>query len=592
MTDAKRTIGTDICCGLGAYAALLALRVVCEVSEGLGTGNLLTDTASRFSNSFSHDSLPDLLLFGALFVMLRAVLRREQRPDGRTLLLAAVLAAFTLIGMCCREMGNLLFVFADFYQLCLSILCLLGYTCLFYPLLRLADRAMDGPFPADARVPAHPVRIGAPVMLAGWLPWLLCNYPASFCPDATAQLCQWMGFAPWTAHHPPLSTLLMGLCCSLGRALGSANAGCFLYVLLQSVFAALVFSYSLAALVREGLPFRLWLGLLLFFALSPFWGCFAQWFEKDLLYAVCFTLTLTLLVPVLRDRRCSASAALRIGPAALLSMLLRKTGLYELSPALLLIALSLRGKERRNLLLALCAAVLLAVGAERAVYPALGIEAGSAREALSIPFQQTARYVCAYPDEVTDAERAAIDAVLDYDKLTEYDPIISDPVKNTYREDASALGPYFAVWLRMLLKHPLCCFEAGFMASYGYYSTAYPALDAYLLTRYDPLLDEMGIHRVFGDFPTRFFDSLRQMFTEFPLTQLLCTAGLYTWVLLFCALRLGRNGRRADMLLLLPSLMNVLVCVASPLSGSTRYALPTIAATPLILGWTLVRTRK
>ena len=39
----------------------------------------------------------------------------------------------------------------------------------------------------------------------------------------------------------------------------------------------------------------------------------------------------------------------------------------------------------------------------------------------------------------------------------------------------------------------------------------------------------------------------------------------------------SRLSRTSDALLLLPSFMNVLVCIASPLTGSTRYALPMIA---------------
>lgn len=592
MNDTGKRIRTNAVCALGAFVSLLSLRVVCEISEGLETGNLLTDTVSRFSNSFTSDGFADLLLFGALFWLVRRAVQRERRVEPRTLALAVFLAALSLIGMCCRDMGKLAFLFANTYQRCLSLLCLAGRAILFYLLLRLAEEAMDRPFSAPSRRLRRPVLTGALVIFLCWLPWLLCNYPASFSPDSTGQLAQWTGLAPWSAHHPPLSSLIMGLFYSLGRALGSANFGCFLYVLFQSVCGALIFSYCLGLLWRDGLPFRLWLLLLLSFAASPFWACFAQWFEKDLLYAECFTLTVSLALPVLRDRRCSAGAALRLGGAALLAVLLRKTGVYELCPALLLMALVLRGRDRRNLLLAACAVVLLALGTSRLVYPALGIEAGSVREALNIPFQQTARYVRTYPDEVTEEERRAIDAVLDYGKLDEYNPIISDPVKNTYKEDPAALGPYFGAWLRMLFKHPLCYFEAGFMASYGYYTTEYVALDAYFLSRYDQTLTGMGLYRVFGDFPTRLFDSLRQCFITFPVTQLLCTAGLYTWVLLFCLLRLTRRGRRAEKLLLLPSLMNVLVCIASPLSGSTRYALPMIAATPLILGWTLLQTRR
>ena len=38
---------------------------------------------------------------------------------------------------------------------------------------------------------------------------------------------------------------------------------------------------------------------------------------------------------------------------------------------------------------------------------------------LSIPFQQTARYVTKYSDEVTEEEKDAINNVLQYDNLKE-----------------------------------------------------------------------------------------------------------------------------------------------------------------------------
>ena len=45
------------------------------------------------------------------------------------------------------------------------------------------------------------------------------------------------------------------------------------------------------------------------------------------------------------------------------------------------------------------------------------INEGSIKEALSIPFMQTARYVVAYDSEVTEEERNAINNVLEYDTL-------------------------------------------------------------------------------------------------------------------------------------------------------------------------------
>ena len=77
------------------------------------------------------------------------------------------------------------------------------------------------------------------------------------------------------------------------------------------------------------------------------------------------------------------------------------------------------------------------------------------QEALSVCFQQTARYVKYHGDEVTGEEEAAIKKVLAYKKLAKkYQPALSDPVKGTYKSEVTStdLKNYFKVWLQMGLK--------------------------------------------------------------------------------------------------------------------------------------------
>ena len=76
---------------------------------------------------------------------------------------------------------------------------------------------------------------------------------------------------------------------------------------------------------------------------------------------------------------------------------------------------------------------------------------------LGILFQQTARYVKQYPEEVTPEEKEAIDGVIDYEKLAEkYNPQLTDPVKYTFRQDCTSqeLAAYLNAWFGMLLRHP------------------------------------------------------------------------------------------------------------------------------------------
>ena len=105
--------------------------------------------------------------------------------------------------------------------------------------------------------------------------------------------------------------------------------------------------------------------------------------------------------------------------------------------------------------------------------PALKISPGSDREWMGFFYQQTARYVRDYPDEVTVQEWEAIDGVLEYDKLAEaYNPITSDPVKfDAYRSEQTwkERKAYFKAWFQQFLKHPGVYVEASINGCYGFF---------------------------------------------------------------------------------------------------------------------------
>lgn len=574
-----------------ALLALLSLRMHYEIGSGLETGSFLVDNLSKFANQFYHLGIDDVIIFAALFCLICHISAREATVDSFSLVLAFVFALFYSIASVCLTLGSFSFFFANLYQFCLSLLSLAGLTVLFYFMLRILYIFMEIPSPEKEKALLYPMHKAGLIIFLCWLPWLLMNYPCSFCPDSSYQLMQWLGYESWSAHHPPFSTLIMGLCLSLGERIVDRNFGCFLYVLLQSVSGAMIFSYMLALLLRMGISRRVWIGLLIFFA-SPFWACYAQWFDKDFLYAQVFALCLCFILPVINTRRCSTKDALRIGATCVTVILLRKTGTYELIPALLLMGLWLKKFDRIRMLSAAAAVFVLCSSVSSLLYPKLGIEAGSVAEMLSIPFQQTAHYVNQFPDEVTEEERTAIDAVLIYDELDKYNPEISDFVKSNYRENGEALPEYFKHWFNMLLKHPISYFESAFMLSYGYFAPVRASLDAYMLPEFYPVLSEMDIFRPIGNGTVNLSSSLREIFIQFPLTKLLCMAGLYTWIFMACFVQLIRKKQFSSLLLFVPGIMNLLICIASPLCASTRYELPVIATIPLIIGVTLIKSKK
>ena len=227
------------------------------------------------------------------------------------------------------------------------------------------------------------------------------------------------------------------------------------------------------------------------------------------------------------------------------------------------------------------------------VLPYLEIPKGSVAEALSIPFQQTARYVREYPEDVTEDEAEIIEAVLDYENLAElYDPIISDPVKATYHGEAEDLIRYLKVWFMQLLRHPDVYFEATLNNIYGYYDT-----DAQLFIFYD---DTRSIDQLVFDEPAALQRSkvwLRdfvRLFESMPGFMLIGNAGVHCWIVVFLLFwTVGRKQWRT-LFLLMPSVIGVLVCLASPtyMVNGIRYALPVIYANPFLLGLILMREKE
>lgn len=129
------------------------------------------------------------------------------------------------------------------------------------------------------------------------------------------------------------------------------------------------------------------------------------------------------------------------------------------------LAFCYRQERKRALAAVLLPMALFQIGFSGMLLPALKISPGSDREWMGFFYQQTARYVRDYPDEVTVQEWEAIDGVLEYDKLAEaYNPITSDPVKfDAYRSEQTwkERKAYFKAWFQQFLKHPGVYVEAS-----------------------------------------------------------------------------------------------------------------------------------
>lgn len=527
---------------------------------------------------------------------------KEERPGKGVAFLSAVFGVVQVLGLSICKLDSWAFVSENFYQMLLALCCMAGYGILFYhavwgfflALRRVAAYREKTPGNSLAKAFAkNPARISGGLILLGWLPWVLACLPGSVDWDSHTQICQALGSMEMTAHHTVLSTWLHGGLVQVGRLFGSDNLGVFLYVLLQCLVCAWIYGQIVAFCAKLKAPRWLQYAVTSFFALVPVWGAFAQSMVKDTLFAAVFSLFVlyTADVWIFADEyEAQPILYARYAVSALLVCLLRNNGVIAVFPVLLLMGCRAAWKRKNWKRVAVAVSVIVVYFAFNSIMTnLLSIAPGGINEALSIPLQQTARYVVVYGDEVTEEERAAIDAVVDYDQLAEnYQPMISDGVKGLYKNPSSQdLMRYFKTWFSMFWKHPTCYLQATQANSYGYYTIAESNFDLeYYMFINEPSMEWKDLNISYLDTSGEARYILYHwalLFERLPLLGLLANHGFVTWWLVaICAWLLKRKAGQA-----LPAVLAVgmlwLTCVASPVNDLLRYFLPILACLPIFL---------
>ena len=299
------------------------------------------------------------------------------------------------------------------------------------------------------------------------------------------------------------------------------------------------------------------------------------------------------------------------GLLVLLLCLYRNGILVIMVPSLAVFLLALRKETKVRLLYSVVCALALVSGflfqtiAARAYHT--GTETG---EMLSIPFQQTARYVRDHAGEVTEEEAKVIEETFvleDYRELGKlYYPMSSDPVKARYHwyaaeDEGAVLKPYFRAWAGMLKKHPLTYLEATAANTFGYYAIT-PVIKNQKGGAGTPVQFYPDTYAVQGaidrsegtlseDLIPESPDALKGarellsgwygFFQKAPVLGVLFKCGFYFYLLLAFTLCYGRRKKKGS-LLAVPLFLLILMAIASPVNEHIRYIFPAIAALPLL----------
>lgn len=455
----------------------------------------------RFSTAITDKSI-QLTLLTVFFAILFMYIKKKY--VGKNVILvrlwAAILSVTQVVGFSFYFTGSWSLLYSDKFQLFKTVIMLVGFYNIYFYIIHFLYYLVNGSknIKHTGKVSyflfeKKPMLIITILMIVERLPIILSSYPVRLIYDNQWEIDEYK-YKWLNDHHTVFHTLVINWFGELGEKLGNQGTGFFIYLILQLIFTSLIVAYCFEIMRKLQAPmWSRWFMFILFFATS-YCLFYSSFMEKDIPFSYCALLIVAQMVLCIVDYKkfLSSKKGIIISIFAItLFCLVRKNGLY-ITAVLFVVMLafilikSIKDKKLHLKTLAKVGCILLVPivimsGFNSVCTNAYNISKGSIKEALSIPFMQTARYITYYDNEVTDEERAAIDGVLDYYSIIynysqptdlnkrpyKDNTCFADYIKNTYRGDDTKLTEYFKTWAKMFLKHPLVYVEATWAMCYS-----------------------------------------------------------------------------------------------------------------------------
>lgn len=564
--------------------------------------------------SFSATKIQDFIMLLFLNILLFFIYNNYKQYKSKSIwVLSTLFSFFMIFGHSYRMINSWNFVVGNIQSVLYSLISFIGLFLFFSTALQILFELIRNTKFKEANEVSqnkfirlfhkHPFLISIIIILLCWLPYIVAFYPAILTPDSSFQIKQFYHipnkYSDYvvlldpnviiTNHHPFIHTILLGICTKIGQFIGSFNIGLFFYSMIQVLLLSSVLAYTIAYMKK--LKISLWIQILslMIYAFVPAFPFYAMTALKDTIFTPLVILYIIVLYDIVRNKneqKTSIKNMLGIALLMLLISLFRNNGIYVVLLSFPLLFF-LKSNHKKQYLLILLLVIFSYIGYSNLLLPTLKITPGSIREVLSIPFQQTARYVSIYRDELSNEEVTTIDKALTISTLAQrYQPEVADPVKNGFNRytTKAELGQYFNVWVQELFKHPNVYMEATMNNTYGYF---YPvATRWYIHSKLERTITEDGFQYHYNHLSKlrKELTTIGKEFPSVPVVGLVSHIGTYTWLLLIMAGYLIHRKKYQHLIFLAPAFITLLVCVASPINTYFRYALPFIFGMPIMIG--------
>ena len=594
-----------------------------DISEITSKTNYFVKLLFKFDYSIDKDIFKSFLLFALLIMFFKkAFFRDDIEKQGKKVfkvILALLFSFFMVFGYSYYKINSWDMIFENTFQLFKATIVFIGYYILFRAII---NYLFDILFPKISTSKLkettnkvynfifikHSFIMPLVIILICWLPYLIAYYPGILGADQSNQVKQFLGYdiPEWSAsnstklidenvkitnHHPVLHTIGIGLCAKLGLAIGNVNFGIFIFTLMQYILLGIALANIINFMKKLKVPYWIKVLSLLLFALSPTIAVCSVQVNKDVIFAsliILYVIQLYELIKSSNNKKLTIKSCIGIIILSLLVCLFRNNGIYAIVLSLPFVAI-IDKLNRKQILISSITVLIIYQLIISVILPLFKIPNSGIREMLSVPFQQTARYVKEHGEEVTEEEKQIIDKILDYDTLAErYDPLLSDPVKRDYNKNATTedLINYFKVWFAQFLKHPTTYIQATMNNVYGYFypETNLRQYNYYMVNSIEDIneienFDYGYIDELQGE--RHFIKGIASIITKFPGISWTMNIAFNVWLIMIIFVYLIYSKKNRYIIYLLPFISIILVCILSPVNAAYRYSISFIFGMPL-----------
>ena len=443
------------------------------------------------------------------------------------------------------------------------------------------------------------------VIFVCWLPYMIFAYPAILDWDGWHSITIYLGIWGWTNFLHIFHTLFIGAFASIGEILGNASVGLYIGTLLQVFIYLFIINESFKLLYDLNTNSFILTLLLIIYSISPYYANFSSALIKDGIFSIFLVLFIIYLIRMIEwpdSFFYSKFNLLMFFIASMGVLAFRKNGMhiYVCIFAFILIYF-LKTKKMiiyiKRIIFNFSVPIILICSLSLLVSHKTNALRGSINETLSLPYQQTARYLKYNPDDVTDEEKEIISKVLLYDQLAKvYDPMISDKVKSSVPDkprNTKDMINYLIVWFKMFFKHPETYFAATFNQNYPLIYPFYGLKQTYF--NYDPdyhpflvyndiyQTHKFELHTPFKE-QRKLLDKYSKTIFDLPILALLCNISVFALLSIFLFIYAFINKLYKSILIFSSLILSIIIIILAPtIAKMPRYGLPIYYLFPIAL---------